>query len=381
MIFLILFIILAALVVGIQLVYSQTLKRLVATKSLPIYDKESDNYDIPLVSILIAVHNEGAVIERRLDNIFESSYPPEKIQIVVVDSGSTDNTSKIIDSKFCGKVDLLVEKERTGKAHAINLGLAVCRGDIVVLSDGPTLFEKETLTEIVKTFRDPAVGGVTVPFKITNTNENWLTKTEGTLWSYKDSIRIMESKILSTSWLSGEACAFRKKLISQIPEESLADDSFIALRLISDGYRVIVNNKSFFSEKSMSKFKEYFRVKIRRAVGGIRETLRFKYFMFNSKFGTFGLVCYPYRFFTEIINPIISITMIALLVPALFELYVLAGKYVIFLVALAIAAGVLVLRYEMLAFIFTQVIMIVAIFLMMVGKKDVRWFQAESTRG
>jgi len=48
--------------------------------------------DFPLVSVIIPVYNEETVIERRIDNIFDTSYPSEKIEIIVVDSGSKDKT-------------------------------------------------------------------------------------------------------------------------------------------------------------------------------------------------------------------------------------------------------------------------------------------------
>ena len=91
------------------------------------------------------------------------------------------------------------------------------------------------------------------------------------------------------------------------------------LQLISKGQRVIVNENSFFAEKSPSTLDDYLKVKVRRALGGMRETLRFKYFLFNRKFGRFGLIIFPYRFFTDIISPIISILMATLIIPAFID--------------------------------------------------------------
>jgi glycosyltransferase involved in cell wall biosynthesis len=58
-----------------------------------------DPAKLPVVSVIIPVHNEELVIERRLDNILRNGYPKNKMQIVVVDSGSADKTSSIVREK------------------------------------------------------------------------------------------------------------------------------------------------------------------------------------------------------------------------------------------------------------------------------------------
>ena len=136
----------------------------------------------------------------------------------------------------------------------------------------------------------------------------------------KRRMRLLESKVFSTSWLSGEACAFRKHFIEKIPEDSLADYSNIALQIISKGYKVIVNDRSYFVEKSPSTAMDYFEIKTRRALGGLQETLRFRSFLFNRRYGYFGMLIFPYRFFLQVISPIVSMTVIALIPLSLIEL-------------------------------------------------------------
>jgi cellulose synthase/poly-beta-1,6-N-acetylglucosamine synthase-like glycosyltransferase len=330
--------------------------------------------------VIIPVYNEELVIERRLNNILRNGYPQNKMQIVVVDSGSDDKTSSIVIEKFQGEVTLLREEYRQGKAHAINTALDKCTGDIVVVTDGPALYSKDTIRHIVKCFEDPSVGGVSVLYKIPNDSESRSTIYETTFWSYKDKLRVLESALCSTSWLSGEACAFRNKTISEVHEDTLADDSNIALQLILKNYRVVVNKNAQFTEKSPSQAKDYFKIKTRRALGGLLETLRFRSMLFNRHYGCFGLIIFPYRFFVQFISPIVSLFALGLALPAAFEIYDYFGIPNSLIIIGTWSTGCFFFRQKITAYVYTQLILVAALFMMLTRKVDVRWIQSQSTR-
>ena len=127
MIFIAIFVFLVFIVFGIHVIYPLILKRLSRkSQSFASYNENltSDidrlGQKVPFVSVIVPAHNEELVIERRINNIFESSYPKNKLELIVVDSGSKDKTRSIIEEKFSNTVILLKEEQRTGKAHAIN---------------------------------------------------------------------------------------------------------------------------------------------------------------------------------------------------------------------------------------------------------------------
>ena len=339
-----------------------------------------DPPELPFVSVIIPVHNEELVIERRLNNILRNGYPKDKMQIVVVDSGSADKTSSIVREKFQNEVRLLREEYRQGKAHAINSALDKCSGDIVIVTDGPALYSKDAIFHIVRCFDDPSVGGVSVLYKIPNGNESRSTIYERTFWSYKDKLRVLESALCSTSWLSGEACAFRNKTIYEVHEDTLADDSNIALQLISKNYRVVVNKEAQFTEKSPSQAKDYFKIKTRRALGGLLETLRFRSLLLNRSYGCFGLLIFPYRFFCQFVSPIVSLIGLGLAVPSAIEIYDYLGIPDALIVIGAVSTTCFFFRQKILAYVYMQIILMAALFVMLTRKVDVRWIQSQSTR-
>jgi cellulose synthase/poly-beta-1,6-N-acetylglucosamine synthase-like glycosyltransferase len=331
-----------------------------------------------MVSILIPVYNEELFIERRINNIFETTYPKNKLEVVIIDSGSRDKTRSKIDSNFQNTVTLITEKERKGKAHAINLGLDKCKGDIVIITDATALYDRETIIEIVTTFDDNSIGAVSAVYRVPNSEDSHVAASEHKFWLLKDKIRILESAAHSTSWLSGEACAFRNKIIPKVDEDTLADDSNIALQIISREYRSVINQNAYFTERSPTQFSDYVKIKSRRTLGGLIETLRFKSLFFNRKYGYFGMIIFPYRFFIYLVSPVLSCVLIGIAVLCTIEIVVSLGFHVaLFLAVLAVGGGFF-LRNMIINYFYTQLFSIIALIWLLRGNIDVRWNRSES---
>jgi biofilm PGA synthesis N-glycosyltransferase PgaC len=367
---------------GIHLLYLLLLGNISQKQNRPFLKnnrtKMYSESDLPIVSILIPVYNEESVITRRIANIFESIYPKGKLQLVVIDSGSSDNTRSEIRSNFQDRVTLVTEAERNGKAHAINLGLEACNGEIVILTDGTALYDKNTILEIVNTFKDTSVGAVSALYRVPNAEDSSVSSSEHKFWLQKDKIRLLESSAHSTSWLSGEACAFRNKIVTRVDEDALADDSNIALQVISKGYRSVVNQEAFFTERSPTQFADYIKIKSRRTLGGLIETLRFKFLLFNPKYGRFGMLIFPYRFFTYIISPILSCLMLMLVVPSTLEIQNLVGAPAVILAIIALTSMGLIGRKTVTVYFYTQLFTVIALLWLVRGNIDVRWTRSSS---
>jgi poly-beta-1,6-N-acetyl-D-glucosamine synthase len=333
---------------------------------------------LPSVSIIVAVFNEAKAIEQRIRNLLDSDYSAA-LEIIIVDSGSTDGTSLIIKERNFSKVKLIEEDARKGKAHAINLGLRNSNAEIVILTDAPTLYHKNTISEIVKSFNSPDIGAVSVVYEIPNAAESNPSSYELVYWSHKEKIRMLESRVQSTSWLSGEACAFRRNIITNLSEDTVADDTHIALQVIYLGFRAIVTDKTSFTERSPTKSDEYIRVKSRRALGGIQELLRFKSFFLNFKYGYFGLLIFPYRVFAELISPLVFLVLLCVLPLAIIEVFAI-NLYVGFFALFILVLFPLLLGKKLISLLYVQLISLRAIFLLITGRKDVNWEKSVTTR-
>ncbi len=206
----------------------------------------------PRVSVMVPTYNEAHLIEKKLDDLYMQDYPRESLEIVVVDSASTDGTPDIVRdwSHIHGDVTikLVTESERRGKSCALNLGLRHATGEIVIITDADSLWrDPSTLRKVVSYFGDPNVGAVSC-IKVP---AGELCDIERCYRQYYNVIRVGESKIHSTPIFHGELAAFRRFLLEKIggfPTDVGADDSHTATKIALLGYRSIIPEDVVVSE-------------------------------------------------------------------------------------------------------------------------------------
>ena len=120
-----------------------------------------------LISVLIPAFNEARVIETSVRRVLASK--DAALEVIVIDDGSSDATSAIVAEAFAGEPRVkLLTLANGGKARALNQGLALARGAIVVALDADTQFEPETIARLARWFGDPAIGAVAGNAKVGN---------------------------------------------------------------------------------------------------------------------------------------------------------------------------------------------------------------------
>src|SRR3989344_5087806 len=107
----------------------------------------------PKISVIIPAYNEETRIKNCLDSILTSSYKKDKIEIIVVDDGSTDNTLEVLKN-YGIKV---LKQEHLGKSKALNKGILVAKNEFVLVIDADTKIDKDFIKEMVRPFSDKKV--------------------------------------------------------------------------------------------------------------------------------------------------------------------------------------------------------------------------------
>lgn len=192
----------------------------------------------PSVTVLIAAHNEQAVIAQKLENTLALDYPRERTQIIVAADGSDDRTPEIVREFAARDVELSYSPPRRGKAAAINRALPIARGEVVVFSDANNFYEREAVRNLVAPLSDPAVGAVTGAKRIAR-GGGALAESEGLYWKYESFIKKQETRLGSCLGTAGEILAVRRSLIEPLPETVINDDFYIASRVVRRGFRVV----------------------------------------------------------------------------------------------------------------------------------------------
>jgi cellulose synthase/poly-beta-1,6-N-acetylglucosamine synthase-like glycosyltransferase/peptidoglycan/xylan/chitin deacetylase (PgdA/CDA1 family) len=224
-------------------VFSARLRR--AARRMQAASRGRRRVDVPVrpeitepVSVIVPAYNESAGIEAAVRSIVASNHP---VEIVVVDDGSTDGTADIVEALGLPGVTV-IRKENGGKPSALNAGLDAASHDLVVMVDGDTVFEPDTVHALIQPFADPRVGAISGNTKVANRG--------GILgaWQHIEYVvgfnldrRLFDvAECMPT--VPGAIGAFRRDALLRVggvSDDTLAEDTDLTMSLCRDGWRVV----------------------------------------------------------------------------------------------------------------------------------------------
>ncbi|CEG13051.1 putative Glycosyl transferase family 2 [groundwater metagenome] len=263
--------------------------------------KYDENYQ-PNVSLMIMTYNEEKTIERKIKNAIEQNYSKEKLQILVVDSGSTDRTHEIVEKYKDKGIELIKQKERKGKGAGINFGLNFAKNDIIIITDANAYFDKNAIKHLVKHFSDSNVGIVGGKHFVKKIKS--VAETEGTDFfrKYEEFLREKESIIDSAVNFGGEIFGIRKSLCT-IDEKNITEDFENCLTVRKKGYRLLRDPKASAYEYAPSTKRDVFIQRKKVLVGSILTLIKHRDMLFNPKYGFYGVIILPGHRLFQVLNP------------------------------------------------------------------------------
>lgn len=234
---------------------------------------EFDSSYEPEVTLVVPCFNEADYIEEKIKNSLELDYPKDKLKLIFISDGSSDDTPDRI--KKYDSVIALHENKRSGKAAAMNRAMTYVTTQIVAFCDANTTLNKEAIRELVKHYKDEKVGAVTGEKRIISTNkEGASTAGEGIYWKYESLLKKLDSDFYSVVGAAGELMSYRTSLYKELPGDSLLDDLMQSMQIAIDGYRVIYEKNAWAAETASANVKEELKRKIRISAGAWQSMLR-----------------------------------------------------------------------------------------------------------
>jgi glycosyltransferase involved in cell wall biosynthesis len=194
----------------------------------------------PMVSIIIAAHNEASGISQKILNCLELTYPSDKYEILVASDGSTDGTVDIVRSFAHRGVKLIDIPARHGKQHAQLQARNVARGEILIFTDAGVELDSDALQKIVSNFADPSVGCVSSEDQVVKHPSG---RGEQSYVNFEMWIRRMESRIGSLVTASGSFFAARRG-VCEIWHTDQTSDFFVVLNTVNNGMRAVIDPES-----------------------------------------------------------------------------------------------------------------------------------------
>src|SRR5690625_3961850 len=204
--------------------------------------------DLPIVSILIPAHNEAVVIEKTLLAMSRLEYPKEKLEVIVINDNSSDQTGEIarrVSKKypFIQVIDTVPPLAGKGKSSALNSGLQVANGKYIAVYDDDNLPERLAIYHLVMGLEnDSKAGAVVGKFRVINAKASLLT-------------RFINIETITFQWMAqagrwfwfkmatipGTNFAIRRSILDTLggwDEKALAEDTELSIRVYDLGYYI-----------------------------------------------------------------------------------------------------------------------------------------------
>lgn len=226
----------------------------------------------PSVTLLVAAHNEGRVIAQKLDNALAQTYPPERLDVVVVSDGSTDRTDEIVESYAhrTNRVRLLRSGGRRGKSAALNIGMEAAQGEIVVLTDANAVFEADAVARLVASLNDARVGAVSGQLRYRESSG--LGSGESAYWRYEQWVKRAESALHSLLGANGSIYAIRRDLFRPLRPQDV-NDLRVPYEVLLQGHWVVLEPEAVSFENPVTGLWSQYRRKVRIMARAIPMTL------------------------------------------------------------------------------------------------------------
>lgn len=264
--------------------------------------------DLPDVTVIIPMYNEEVVVSKKLQNMAKLDYPIEKMQIVLVDDCSTDRTREVAESTISelglsGKI--VKNSKQMGANASYNIGVPYANSNLILRTDADVILNADSLRKAVQIISKienlGAVTGKMNPLYDSNTAATTMEKQYRNLY---DRMSVAESALHSTYPGGGGFTLIKKSVFSPIAINQGSTDGNISLSIIKKGFRHIYVSENFSFEIISRRLGDQMRQKVRRARRLIQSTILYRDFMFNKKYGEFGLVIFPFRFAMFVICPL-----------------------------------------------------------------------------
>ena len=230
-----------------------------AARFFPCPNRQGDG--LPSVTLLIAAYNEADVLAEKLENSLGLDYPPERLRVMVVADGSTDETRSISQSYASRGVVTHFQPERQGKLAAINRVMPFLTDTIVIFTDANSTLTPTSIRMLVRHFADPAVAAVAGEKQVNGGGE-------GLYWRYESFLKRSGSAISSAMGAAGELFAVRRVRFVPLEADAILEDFLISMRLILAGWRVIYEPAAIAREEPVRTLWGEWERRVRIAAGG-----------------------------------------------------------------------------------------------------------------
>ena len=270
----------------------------------------------PLVSVIVPAYNEELVIANTIKSLLASDY--QGYEIIVVDDGSQDGTSKVVAKQFGDDTRVrLITMPNAGKAEALNTGLMHAKGEVIIALDADTLFAPRTISALAHRFYDAEIGAIAGNAKVGN-RINIVTRWQALEYITSQNMdRRAFASLNCITVVPGAVGAWRRDLLEKaggFASDTLAEDQDLTLRIRRLGYKIGYEETAIAWTEAPDRLRTLALQRFRWAYGTLQCMWKHMDALFRPRYGALGFIAMPNVWIFQVLFPLISPVMDLMLI-------------------------------------------------------------------
>jgi len=262
----------------------------------------------PPVSVLIPAYNEESVIVYTINSVLESDYP--RLEVIVVDDGSTDGTGELLDEQFGRNPAVrVIHQPNRGKSAALSHALAEATSGIIVTIDADTSVEPDAVSKLVRHFVNPRVGAVAGNVKVGN-RVSWLTRWQALEYVTSQNLEKRAFDLLNCiPVVPGALSAWRAEAINNcggFSADTVAEDTDLTITIRRAGWKINYEEEAIGWTDAPETASALVRQRFRWTFGTLQAFWKHSDTLGRRKYGTLGWIALPNMFLFQLLLPLFS---------------------------------------------------------------------------
>ena len=255
-----------------------------------------DDPALPSVAILVPCLNEGETVAATTESLLALQYPSEKLEIVLIDNGSTDNTPEVMARYALNPRVRILHEEKRGKHHAVNAGIAATTADFVGCLDADSFVEPDALLQIIPAFAEPVVAATTAAMSVSRP-DNLLRHMQNAEYIFGITLRHALASVNGIYVTPGPFSIYRRDIVVALGgfrEGHKTEDLEMALRLQKAGYWIENAPRARVYTKAPPSVLALLKQRTRWTTGFMRNVSgEYRSLFGNRRYGALGTIVLP----------------------------------------------------------------------------------------